>query len=111
MPDMLDVARYAVLVYGALMIMGGILGYVLPATPSKASLIAGCASGALAVLAFFIARSEPTPGLAIALVVSAGVAVMMVPRLKTAKKPLSTRIIIGLSAATAVIVIVALAAA
>jgi uncharacterized membrane protein (UPF0136 family) len=105
---LVDVARYAVLVYGVLMVVGGILGYVLPKTPSKISLIAGGGSGVLAIVAFFIARSEPTPGLAIAFVVSAGVAVMMLPRLKTAKKPGSTAMIIGLSAITAVLAMLAL---
>ena len=105
---MVEVAKYAVLVYGLLMIVGGILGYVLPKTPSKISLIAGCGSGLLAVVAYFIARSDPTPGLAIALVVSAGIAVMMLPRLKTAKKPGSTAMIIGLSAIMAVLVVLAL---
>ena len=105
---MADAARYVVLVYGILMIVGGILGYVLPETPSKISLIAGCGSGALAIVAWFISRSDPTPGFAIALVVSAGVAVMMLPRVKTAKKPGSTVMIIALSAVTAVVVGMAL---
>jgi len=91
------------------MILGGILGYVLPKTPSKVSLIAGGASGILSLVAFFIIGRSRVPGLAIALVISAGVAVMMVPRIKKAKKPQSTIGIIGLSAVTALIVALALA--
>jgi uncharacterized membrane protein (UPF0136 family) len=106
---MTQIALYAVLVYGILMIVGGILGYVLPQTPSKISLIAGCGSGVLAIVAYFIARSELVPGLAIALVVSAGVGVMMLPRIKKAKKPHSTIAIVGLSAVTAILIILALA--
>jgi uncharacterized membrane protein (UPF0136 family) len=92
-----------------LMIVGGILGYVLPKNPSKVSLIAGGASGLRAIVAFFIMARNQTAGLAIALVVSAGVAVMMVPRIKQAKKPQSTLGIIGLSAVTAILVVLALA--
>lgn len=103
------IARTALLVYGILMIVGGILGYVLPKKPSKVSLIAGGASGVLAVAAFLIALyGERTIGLAIGLVVSAGVAVMMGPRIKKASKPTSTIMIIALSVVTAIIVLVAL---
>lgn len=105
---MFDVARYAILVYGVLMIVGGILGYVLPREPSKISLIAGAASGLLAIVAFLIIQDNRTVGLAIALVVTAGVAVMMFPRLKTAKKPRSTVMIIALSAVVAFLVAIAL---
>ena len=105
---MFDVARYAILVYGVLMIVGGILGYVLPKEPSKISLIAGGASGLLAIVAFLIVQEEPTVGLAIALVITAGVTVMMFPRLKTAKKPRSTVMIIALSAVVAILVAAAL---
>ena len=102
---MVEAARYSLLVYGVLMIVGGILGYVIPKTPSKISLIAGCASGVLAIVAFLIAGAEssPTAGLAIGLVVSAGIAVMMLPRIKKAKKPQSTILIVVLSAVTAVL--------
>lgn len=106
---MVDIARYALVVYGVFMIVGGILGYVLPKTPSKISLIAGCVSGVLSIVAFFIARQSLVPGLAIGLVVAAGVAVMMLPRIKTAKKPQSTIAIVALSAVTAVLVALGLA--
>lgn len=106
---MIEAARYTVVIYGILMILGGILGYVLPKNPSKVSLIAGGGSGLLALVAFFIMARNQTAGLAIALVVSAGVAVMMVPRIKKAKKPQSTLGIIGLSAVTAIVVALALA--
>ena len=106
---MIDTASYAILIYGLLMIVGGILGYKLPKNPSKVSLIAGCASGVLAIVAFLIIRlDQPTPGLAIGLVVSAGVGVMMVPRLKKAKDPTSTGMIIALSGLVAGIVALAL---
>jgi uncharacterized membrane protein (UPF0136 family) len=105
---LVDAARYALLVYGILMIVGGILGYVLPKTPSKISLIAGVASGVLAIVCYFIARSEPTPGLSIGIVVSAGVGIMMLPRVKTAKKPQSVVMIVALSFATAALAAAAL---
>ena len=105
---MVAIAGYALLIYGLLMIVGGILGYKLPKKPSKISLIAGCASGAFAIVAYVISRFETTPGLAISLVVSAGVGVMMLPRLKTAKNPTSTGVIIALSAMVALLIVIAL---
>ena len=108
---LVQAARYALLAYGIFMIVGGILGYVLPKTPSKISLIAGCISGLLALVAFFVSSLESwtTPGLAVGLVVSAGIAVMMLPRIKKAKKPQSTILIVALSAVTAVVVALGLA--
>lgn len=93
------------------MIVGGILGYVLPKTPSKISLIAGCVSGLLALVAFFLSGIESwaTPGLAVGLVVSAGIAILMLPRIKKAKKPQSTVMIVALSAVTAIVVALGLA--
>jgi len=106
----IDAARYTLLIYGILMIVGGILGYKLPKKPSKISLIAGCASGALAIVSFLIATFEEsaTSGLAIGLVVAVGVGVMMLPRLKKAEKPTSAGVIIALSGLVAIVVVAAL---
>jgi uncharacterized membrane protein (UPF0136 family) len=104
-----EAARWALLAYGILMIVGGILGYVLPKTPSKISLIAGAASGILAIVAWLIARSQLVPGLAIGLVVVGGVGFMMLGRLKQSKKFMPSGMLVALSAIVFVIVAAALA--
>lgn len=107
---MVEAARWSILSYGVLMIVGGILGYVLPKTPSKVSLIAGCASGVLAVLAYFVALdSNPLPGLAIGLVVAGGVGAMMFLRWKQTKKFMPSGMIVLLSGVVVVLAVIALA--
>ena len=70
-------AKWSLLAYGILLIAGGVLGYVLPEKPSKASLIAGSITGALAIVAFFLAGSNPRAGFALGLAVAALTGVMM----------------------------------
>jgi uncharacterized membrane protein (UPF0136 family) len=104
-----EAARWALLVYGILMIVGGVLGYVLPKTPSKISLIAGCASGILAIAAWLIARGDPVPGFAMGLVIAGGVGFMMLGRLKQTGKFMPSGMIVALSAIVVVLAAAALA--
>ena len=102
-------AQWALLTYGVLMVLGGILGYVLPKKPSKISLISGGSAGILSVVAFFISRFDTAlPGLAIGLVVSAGVGVMMFLRYQETKKFLPGGLVALLSAVVALLVASAL---
>jgi uncharacterized membrane protein (UPF0136 family) len=92
------------------MILGGILGYVLPKKPSKVSLISGGVSGLLAVGAFCASRyGQGAFGLGLGLVVSAGVAVMMYLRFEETKKFMPGGLIAAISGVVAVLVAVALA--
>lgn len=106
---MVDTARWALIVYGALMILGGILGYVLPEKPSKISLISGAVIGILAIVSSFIARSEALPGLAMGLVVAAGSALMLFPRWREKRKFMPMGMLVVVSIAMAVVLAVALA--
>ena len=106
---MVETARWALIVYGALMIIGGILGYVLPEKPSKISLISGAAIGILAIAASFIARSEVLPGLAMGLVVAAVSALMLFPRWREKRKFMPMGMLVVVSIAMAVVLAVALA--
>ena len=106
---MAEAARWALLVYGILMIVGGVLGYVLPKTPSKISLIAGGASGVLAIVAWLIARGDPVPGFAMGLVIAGGVGFMMLGRLKQTGKFMPSGMIVALSAIVVVLAAAALA--
>jgi uncharacterized membrane protein (UPF0136 family) len=104
-----EAARWALLVYGVLMIIGGILGYVLPRTPSKISLIAGTVSGILAIAAWFISRGDPVPGFAMGAVIAGGVGFMMLGRLKTTRKFMPSGMLVALSAIVLVLAAAALA--
>jgi uncharacterized membrane protein (UPF0136 family) len=108
--DVTQAAQWALLIYGTLMIVGGILGYVVPEKPSKISLVAGGASGLLAFASFVIIRYDHAlPGLAIGLVVTAGVGVMMFLRFRETRKLMPGGIVAIVSAAAALTVVGALA--
>ena len=62
------VALGVVVAYGALALVGGVMGYVK--AKSRASLIAGGISGVLLIGSAVLAMSHPVAGLAIASVVS-----------------------------------------
>lgn len=106
---MVEVAKWSILAYGVLMIVGGILGYVLPKTPSKISLIAGCASGVLAIVAYVVTLDSVVAGLAIGLVVAGGVGAMMFLRLKQTKKFMPSGMIVIFSGVVVVLGAIALA--
>ena len=57
--------------YGILLVVGGVLGYVLPKKPSKASLIAGSVTGIAAIAAYFILPEQRSVALGIGVGVSA----------------------------------------
>lgn len=91
------VATWSLLVYGALLIIGGILGYVLPEKPSKISLVAGVATGGVAVAAFFAASSYLVPAFAAGMVVASLNEVVMAIRLSKTKKLMPAGMIVFLS--------------
>jgi uncharacterized membrane protein (UPF0136 family) len=103
------VAAWALVVYGALMIVGGILGYVLPKKPSRISLISGVATGVLSLAAAWIAAKDSAlPGLAMGLVIALGVGVMMGLRGLETRKFMPGGMIAVLSGAVALLLALAL---
>ena len=62
------IARILLVVYGVLLIAGGVMGYA--SKGSMASLIAGSVSGVLAILAFGLSLGRPRTGLALGLIVA-----------------------------------------
>jgi len=75
----MDATAIYFLVFGALTIIGGIIGYVKAG--SMASIIAGAISGILLLIAGWILPNNRTIGLAIAFVVSLLLATQFVPKL------------------------------
>jgi uncharacterized membrane protein (UPF0136 family) len=75
----MDATAIYFLVFGALTIIGGVIGYVKAG--SMASIIAGAISGILLLIAGWILPNNRTIGLAIAFVVSLLLATQFVPKL------------------------------
>ena len=80
----MDATAIYFLVFGALTILGGIIGYVKAS--SLPSIIAGTITGILLLVAGWILPNNRTAGLAIAFIVSLLLAAQFVPKLiRTAK--------------------------
>ena len=90
-------AIWSLFAYGVLLVVGGVLGYVLPEKPSKASLIAGVITGGLSIGAFFLARQSGSPGLILGLVVATVTELMMAVRLSKTRKMMPSGMVVLLS--------------
>ena len=95
---MLEAARLFLFAFGTLSIAGGVLGFVK--AKSKASLIAGGASGVLlAVAAYLIGAGYVSIGLILGLIVSIALAGRFVPAFIKTKKPMPAGMMSILAAA------------
>ena len=74
----MEAARIYIIVFGALTIVGGIVGYLKAG--SVASIIAGSITGVLLLVAAFLLPEHRTIGLATALIVSLLLAAQFVPK-------------------------------
>jgi uncharacterized membrane protein (UPF0136 family) len=75
----MDATRLYFLIFGALTIIGGVIGYLK--AQSVPSLIAGAITGVLLLFAGFILPQNRTAGLVTALIVSVLLAAQFVPKL------------------------------
>ena len=75
----MDATQLYFLIFGALTIIGGMIGYVK--AQSVPSIIAGTITGVLLIIAGWILPQYPTGGLATALIVSLILAAQFVPKL------------------------------
>ena len=78
LPQSMEAAKIYFIVFGALTIVGGIVGYLKAG--SVASIVAGCIAGVLLLLAAFLLPEHRAIGLATALVVSLLLAAQFVPK-------------------------------
>jgi uncharacterized membrane protein (UPF0136 family) len=105
-----QVGAWVLVIYGAFMIVGGILGYVLPKKPSRISLISGVATGLLSLGAAWVASHDSAlAGLAMGLVIALGIGVMMGLRALETRKFMPGGMIAALSGVVATILALALA--
>lgn len=72
-------AKYFLLVFAILTLVGGIMGYV--SAKSMASLVAGVAFGAILFTSFVLLPGKPAIGLAVGFVASLALAIRFVPAL------------------------------
>jgi uncharacterized membrane protein (UPF0136 family) len=75
---MIDVTKIYYFVFGALTIVGGVMGFVKKA--SSASLIAGSLSGILLLIAGLLLRDKPQAGLILGGIVSLALAARFLPK-------------------------------
>jgi len=94
---MTNTVRTVVLVYGVLMLLGGIGGFAMK--HSMPSLISGIASGILLGAAYAIIPQKPKVGFGLSLVVAISLAVVFIKRIKeTTAQGASPGMSIGLCA-------------
>ena len=92
------------LIYALLVIAGGIIGYLT--AKSRASLIAGLASGAVLLLAWYLFSISFTLALIIGLVVAAALTVVFVRRYQATRKIMPSGMMAGLSALMTILYVV-----
>jgi uncharacterized membrane protein (UPF0136 family) len=107
-----NIARIVMVVYGALMFVGGIGGFVIG--HSNKSLMAGFTSAVLMGVAYYLSRQQPKVGFGIGAAVAAGLIVVFVIRIQEllAKTPPGSigmnAGLCALSGATALFLLIAL---
>jgi len=107
-----NIARIVMVVYGALMLLGGIGGFVIG--HSSKSLMAGIASAVLMGVAYYLSHQQPRLGFGLGVVTAAGLIVVFVIRIqellaKTPPGSIGMNIgLCALSGATALFLLVAL---
>jgi uncharacterized membrane protein (UPF0136 family) len=101
----MDATSIYFLIFGALTIVGGVVGYVKAG--SLPSIIAGAITGVLLLVAGWITPNHRTAGLVIALAVSVLLAVQFVPKLLRTGKMMPAGLMSVLSVIGIVVAIVA----
>jgi uncharacterized membrane protein (UPF0136 family) len=101
----MEAAKIYFIVFGALTIVGGIVGYVKAG--SVASIIAGSITGVLLLVAAFLLPEHRMVGLATALIVSLLLAAQFIPKLLRTGRVMPAGIMSLLSVIGIIVVIVA----
>ena len=101
----MEAAKIYFIVFGALTIVGGIVGYVKAG--SAASIIAGSITGVLFLVAAFLLPEHRMVGLATALIISLLLAAQFIPKLLRTGRVMPAGIMSLLSVIGIIVVIVA----
>lgn len=103
---MIETARIALIIYGALVIAGGVMGYVKAA--SAASLISGLIFGVAALAAGITAFRAPGPGLTAGLAASLFVGMFFLFRFLHTRAMMPAGVTLLMSVLVAVLIFLAL---
>lgn len=79
MTSLFQIANWSILIYGVVVLLGGVMGYLK--AKSKVSLLAGSGSGIALLAAWFISRQFPLAGLGLATVIGLILCIVFVMRL------------------------------
>lgn len=94
--------RIAMGLYGALMLIGGIMGYAT--AQSVPSLIAGIVSGILIAVAFVVSRTQPKAGFGLGAVVAVVLAIEFFRRFQVTGKVMPSAMLCAVSVLAALII-------
>lgn len=78
MNNLFQIATWSILIYGVLVLLGGVMGYVK--VKSQMSLYSGVGSGVALLVAWFISRQNPQVGLGVASAIGLVLFVVFVKR-------------------------------
>lgn len=105
---MIDFIKIYYLVFGALTILGGVIGFAK--AKSRASLIAGSITGlALIVSGILVAQGSVVPGLIVGLLVSVALAGQFIPKVMINRAPPHVILMALLSAVSLVLTLISFA--
>ncbi len=96
------VGQITMIVYGLLLLGGGIMAYVTKG--SQASLFSGGASGILELVAYFLARTQPRAGLGLGAGVALVLTVMFLYLLLKTGKMMPDGMLLALSVAALILI-------
>lgn len=78
MNNFFQIASWSILIYGVLVLLGGLIGYLK--AKSQVSLLSGLGSGLALIAAWFVSRQVPQIGMAIATLIALVLCVVFVMR-------------------------------
>jgi uncharacterized membrane protein (UPF0136 family) len=105
---MIELTKYYFYIFGALTIVGGVMGYVK--AHSTPSLIAGAVCGLLLIFAGILVATKVQPALILGLLISLALAYQFVPKLMGGGKFMPAGLMSALSVIGAVLTIITLIA-
>jgi uncharacterized membrane protein (UPF0136 family) len=106
MNNFFQIATWSILVYGLLVLLGGVIGYLK--AKSQTSLISGVGSGVALLAAWFIAGQNPLAGLGLATLIGFILFVVFVKRFSTTRAFMPAGMLMIFSFAATVLFIVGL---
>lgn len=100
MNNIFQIASWSVLIYGLVVLLGGVMGYVK--AKSQVSLLSGVGSGVGLLVAWFISRQLPLAGLGLATILALVLFIVFITRFSRTRAfmPAGLMMIFSLIAAT-----------